>query len=393
VIKIVALFLLTVFSLTSTLASAEVEDLIERSFSGVSKVNLPAEAKKDIQERAIQKVSEDLIVELIGEGKFQKNRSLINSKIIRNSAKYIPYLKATNLAQNDDEFKMSVLLKINLRDVKHLLQTQGILNENDTAPEVLPLISWIDRVEGRSFRWWLPIDKNQSAFFIKEGRLLDSALRAAFQKNNFYLLKPIDFSLGMSIPTEFQNEKAAIGDYAQALGQFFNAPLLIDGQVILSRSDRGNSYRIDFRMTAIQVSNGRAIADVSRRYETEVGLMESKVDKKLREVVDTAANDLASQVGEAWQRGSLGTSIVRLTIRGRMTILMIENLKEKIRSEMTQIKNIHERLITSDAVTFELDTSMTNIELVDKILALDFEGKKLTSASENAEEITLKWSK
>ena len=121
--------------------------------------------------------------------------------------------------------------------------------------------------------------------------------------------------------------------------------------------------------------------------------MESKVDKKLREVVDTAANDLASQVGEAWQRGSLGTSIVRLTIRGRMTILMIENLKEKIRSEMTQIKNIHERLITSDAVTFELDTSMTNIELVDKILALDFEGKKLTSASENAEEITLKWSK
>ena len=386
-------FYLIGFLFFSHVASAESVELMERTFAGSSKQNLPVEAKKEIQEQAIQKISESLIVEFIGDSKFQKNKSTINSKIIKNSARYVPYLKPSELTQKDDEYKMSVLLKISLTDLKQMLQAQALLNENDTVPVVLPLLSWVDRVEGRSFRWWLPADKNQLGFFVKEGRLFENALRAAFQKNNFYLLKPIDSSLGLNVPSEFQNEKAATGDFAQFFGQYFNAPLLIDGQIVIGRGDRGNNYRIDIRMTAIQVSNGRAIADVSRRFETDPGSMENKVDKKLREIVDTTSNDLASQVGEAWQRGSLGTSIVRLTIRGRNQIPAIESLKEKIRSQITQVKNIHERLMTSDFVSFELDTSLSASELIEKVVALELDGKKLTAISESAEEITFKWNK
>lgn len=370
---------------------AQQSDLVDRTFSGVSKEKTPQGARRDIQDQASLKVSEDIIKELIGEERFLKNKSLITSKVIKNSARYIPFVKPSAITQEAEEFKMSVALKVSLRDLKQMLQENSLLNENDAIPVVLPVISWVDRVQGRSYRWWLPIDKIQQGFLVKEGRLLEESLRNSFQKNNFYVIKPIESGLGSSVPADFQNEKIAGGEDAQFFAQYFNAPVLIDGQVLLNKGERGNNYRIEIRLTATQVSNGRAIADVSRRFDTESGSLESAVDKKLREVVETTANDLASQVLEAWQRGSLGTSVIRLTVHGRNALPMMEGLKEKIRSQITQVKNIRERLVSSESVSFEVDTSIPAPELLTKLEALDIEGKKLSKVSEQSDEIVLKW--
>ncbi len=369
---------------------AQQAELIDRTFSGVSKEKTPQGAKKEIQDQAAQKISEEIIKELIGEERFLKNKSLIQSKIIKNSAQYIPFAKPSPMTQEGEEFKMSVALKVSLRDLKQMLQNNTLLNENDAIPVVLPVISWADRVQGRSYRWWIPGDKNQQAFLMKEGRLLENALRTSFQKNNFYVIKPTESGLGSNVPADFYNEKVA-GEEAQFFSQYFNAPLLIDGQVLLTKGERTNNYRIEIRMTAVQVSNGRAIADVSRRFDTESGSLENAVDKKLREVAETTANDLSSQVLEAWQRGSLGTSTIRITIQGRNTLPLMEGIKEKIRFQITQVKNIRERLVSSESVSFEVDTSVSAPELLGKIEALDIGGKKLSKVSEERDEIVLKW--
>lgn len=378
------------FSL-SGVVKAQQGEFIERTFSGVSKEKTPVGARKDIQDQAAQKISEEIIKELIGEAKYLKNKSAIQSKIIKNSSRYIPFSKPSEVTLETEEYKMSVALKLSLRDLKQLLQSQSLLNENDTIPVVLPVIAWNDRIEGRSYRWWLPGDKNQQGFLLKEGRLFENALRSSFQRNNFYVIKPIESGLGTSVPGDFYTEKPASGEDAQFFSQYFNAPLLIEGQVLISNGERGNNYRIEIRMTALQVSNGRAIADVSRRYDTDAGGMENVVDKKLREVSEAAANDLASQVLEAWQRGSIGTSVIRVTITGKSSLPLMENLKEKIRSQITQVKNIRERLVSADSVSFEVDTSAAGSELLSKLELLDVAGKKLSKVSESSDEIILKW--
>lgn len=370
-------------------AKAQQTELIDRTYSGVSKETNPQVAKKVIQDEAFQKVSEEIIQELIGSDRFLKNKSLIQSKIIRNSARYIPFTKPSAMTQAGEEFKMSVAMKVSLKDLKQMLQDNSLLNENDAAPVVLPMISWQDRVEGRSYRWWLSLDKNPAGFLLKEGRLLEEALRGAFQKNNFYLVKPIEAGLAANVPADFQNEKVG-GEDAQFFAQYFNAPVIVDGQVNLTKGERKN-YRIELRLTAIQVSNGRAIADVSRRFDTDSGSFESAVDKKLREVLEGTANDLAAQVMEAWQRGSVGTSVIRLTIKGRQTLPVWEGVKEKIRSQLTQVKNIRERLVSADSVSFEVDTSIPAAELIGKLETLDLGGKKLSRVSEGQNEIVLKW--
>ncbi|AHZ84568.1 hypothetical protein AB1A81_09510 [Bdellovibrio bacteriovorus] len=385
-VSVVAAALMMILNGTALAQQAE---LVDRTYSGVSKETNPQVAKRVIQDEASQKVSEEIIQELIGNDRFLKNKTLIQNKIIRNSARYIPFTKPSALTQNADEFKMSVAMKVSLKDLKQMLQDNSLLNENEAVPVVLPLVSWQDRVEGRSYRWWLPLDKNPQGFLVKEGRLLEEALRGAFQKNNFYLIKPIEAGLAASVPADFQNEKIG-GEDAQFFAQYFNAPVVVDGQVNLTKGER-NNFRIEIKMTALQVSNGRAIADVSRRFDTDSGSFENAIDKKLREVLEGTANDLAVQVMDAWQRGSLGTSMIRLTIQGRQPLPVLEGMKEKIRSQLTQVKNIRERLVSADSVSFEVDTSVPASELVGKLESLDLDGKRLSRVSEGQNEIVLKW--
>ncbi|WP_246845021.1 hypothetical protein [Bdellovibrio sp. NC01] len=373
-----------------TPAFAQQAELLERTFSGVSKETTPQAAKADIQNQASQKISEEVIRELIGEDRFTKNKTLLQNKVIKNSARYIPFSKPSNLTQEGEEYKMSVAMKVSLRDLKQMLQENSLLNENDTIPVVIPAISFVDRVQGRSYRWWQPVDKNPAGFLFKEGRAVEEALRNSFQVKNFYVIKPLESGLGASVPPQFQNEKIA-GEDAQFFAQYFNAPVLIDGQVLFSKEEKGSNYTIEIRMTATQVSNARPIADVSRKFTTDSGAFETSVDKKMREVLEGTANDLASQVFEAWQRGSLGTSIIRVTIKGAQGLPMMEAMKEKIRSQITQVKNIRERVVSSEGLSYEVDTSASASELAQKIEALDFDGKKLSKVSDAQDEIVLKF--
>lgn len=374
-----------------TPAMAQQSDLLERSFSGVSKQTTPQEAKADIQSQASQKISEEVIRELIGDERFSKNKVLIQSKVIKNSARYIPFSKPSELIQEGTDFKMSIVLKVSLRDLKQMLQESSLLNENETIPVVLPVVSFIDRVQGRSYRWWQPAEKAQIGFLFKEGRSVEDALRNSFQIKNFYVIKPIEAGLGLNIPSHFQNERVT-GEDAQYFAQYFNAPVLIDGQVIVNKEEKGGNYNIEIRMTAIQVSNSRPIADVSRKFTTDPGPFETSVDKKMREVLEGTANDLASQVFEAWQRGSLGTSVIKVTVQGvSQGLPFMESMKEKIRSQVTQVKNIRERVVSSNSISFEVDASVTASELAQRIEALDFSGKKLSKVSEDRDQVVLKF--
>lgn len=374
----------------SSVAFSQVNELIDRQFSGSSKSTNPQVAKKEIQDQAALKISEEIIKELIGEERFNKNKSLINTKIIRNSSRYIPYSKATPLNQEKpEESTMSVSMKVSLKDLRQFLQETGLLNDNDSIPVVLPMVSWVDRVGGNSYRWWVSSDRNQSVFLNKEARVLEESLRNSFEKNNFYMMRPIANSLGRQVPYDFQVEKISPED-SSFFAQYFNAPVIVDGQILLKKGEN-NTYQIEVRLTALQVSNGRTIADVSRRFETSPGSFEMVVDRKIRETMDTTVNDLALQVRDASQRGSLGTSVLRLTILGRNTLPVIESVKEKIRSEVTQVKNIRERLVGSDSVSFELDSSATSADLSAKLQGLNINGRRLSKVSMSNDEIVLKW--
>jgi hypothetical protein len=105
--------------------------------------------------------------------------------------------------------------------------------------------------------------------------------------------------------------------------------------------------------------------------------------------MESVSQDLASQVFEAWQRGSVGTNILRLTVRGNVPLKQRESLKERIRSQIPQIKNIRERLVTGNSISYEVDSSSSPQELGQRISHLEFNGGTFRQSSSNDTELVV----
>ncbi len=387
--KTATLILLTLCFLFSKNSFAQNSEMIERSFSGVSKETMPQAARKDIMDQAYSKVSEDVIKELIGEDKYQKNKTLISNKIIKNAPRYMPFSKPSDLVLEGEQQKMSVVIKISMSDLKNILQENSLLNENESTPTVLPVISLIDKVNGKSFRWWISEERDAKNYLQTANKNLEQSLRSSFQRNGFYLLKAQESAAVKHIPLAYQNEKLN-NDDSQFLAQYFGSSISLDGVISISKNPNlSNSYRIELKVSATQISNDRPIADVSRKMDTEVGSFENVVDKKMKEICEAAATDLASQIFEAWQKGSIGTSTLRITLNGKIDLLQLEAFKEKIKVQVPQIRSVRERLFESNKYAFEVDTVAPAQELIKKLQGMELGSKKANQVTESTNEIIM----
>ncbi len=365
------------------------EELIEKNINVTTTVTEAPAARKELQEGAISRLTEDLARELMGPDKYEKNKTVVHSKIEKMSGRYVSYVKPGDMVSLNPGpgYSMPFLMKVSLSNLKTLLQNAGLLNENDTLPVVLPIISFYDRVGVSAFKWWQPGDISSKKFLLFNARQVEASLRTAFKKQQFHVIRPLEMNGSHLVPTVYQNDRVSPDDM-EFLGRMFQAPLVVEGDIEFSRSSLGsNLYRIDIKLSAIQLSNHRPIADVSRKYETESGAFEGVVDKKLHQVIDSVCQDLASQVFEAWQKGSVGTNIIRLTVRGDVPFQQREFLKEKIRNQMSQIRNIKERLIGGNTITYEVDSTSTPQELGLKLNQLEFNGFRFQTSSTGDKEL------
>lgn len=375
--------------------SAE-KNWVERTFEAQSKDKNPVSARSEMINQATEKVSEELIKEIIGDAKYTRNKSLIQAKILKNSARYIPFSKPGELTAgpNEDGYKMNVLLRVSVDDLQSLLLENGLFYESDTTPIVLPTIRLMDRVNSKTLAWWAAEDNSGKTFLLKEGRSLEDALKTAFMKHNFYLLRPQTMRFTEFLPMNARAESLRREEW-QALAQKMGAQIQVDGELVFSKSqERSEAVTINLKMTAIQVMNARVIAEVSRQFETETGAFEAVVDRKLKEALESTSADLASQVFEAWQRGSLGASLYKLTVNGRLPLLRQEALKEALKNKVREVKNVRERLISTDGLVFEVDSAVGPKDLANKAPEIELgAGLKIVLESVTDQEVRYKVAK
>lgn len=334
------------------------KSLVERTAEVESKEKNPVAARQEMVQDATEKISEALIKEIIGEPKYNRNKSTILNKVIKQSARFVPYSKPAELVPMEAEgFKMALTIKVSIDDLQTVLLENGLFYETDGTPIVLPAIRFIDRVNGRSHFWWSGIE-TKSGPLVRQGKRFEESLRSAFGKNSFYSLRPQMFRMGQMLPEILRTETVRPDDW-QNISQKLGAQILIDGEVQFNKSqERSDAFTISIKMAAIQVVNGRIIAEVARQYETDGGNFDLMIDRKLKENMDSVAADLSNQVLEAWQKGAIGASLYRLAIKGRLPLLQQETFKEALKSKVREVKNVTERLISEDEVIYEVDSAL-----------------------------------
>lgn len=376
-------WILLIIFLQSSVAFSQ--ELVDRQYQGTSKNSNLNEARKEIQEQISLLATEEFSKQILGEEKFLRNRNTITKKVIKSSGRYIPFQKPGPIQSSGDGYSMAVAMKINPQILRQVLQQNGLLNENESAPVILPLIHVTDRVQLRSDRWWNNSGSEVSVPLRNLSRRLENSLRSSFLKAGFFVLRPVTSDLNEALPAPLKVEKHSPDDL-RLLGEWFGVPLVIEGELLLTRPSEVSStvVKMEVRMQVIQTSDHRPIADVSRTYESDPGPFEVVVERKLRDISEAMVNDLVSQVAEAWQKGAVGSSQIRLNLAQQMKLPDIEKFKKSLLSSNLGLRTVKERLVTSSGVVFEVESPMSLTELAQKMNGIQIGDKSLRAqAAEN----------
>ncbi len=100
--------------------------LLERSYTFESEIESMSEAKKEIQDKAIDQIVEELATETMGEARFAKAKKSLSVKLANKSARFIPFSNITESKQTDKTLKQTLMFKINLTEFRNVLKAIGL---------------------------------------------------------------------------------------------------------------------------------------------------------------------------------------------------------------------------------------------------------------------------
>jgi hypothetical protein len=366
------------------------DEYLEINEVGRSKHQDPFQARRIIQDEVIEKVSIRYITDLIGEKKAAKNKNLINAKIVKNYGRYIPTVKVGRLEGSGENRTMNVTLKISLNNLKQMLLQNGLLYEQDGPAVVLPMVAVTDKAHMLTYRWWVGDADKTKSFLHQEIAGLHRELTKSLKNQGFYLRNPTSAADKNLVPLAYQIDALRLEDLF-FMGEYFKAQIIVNGDIRFEQGSEGSEIaKISVRMTALHTGNGRVVAEVVRALDTEPGVFERTISNKLDTALPDIANDLATQMHEAWQKGTFGTRLIKLTLRGPLEYSQVNKFKSQVEQKVGEIKSIRERLFEPGQVTFEVDSSVGIDGLVEKFKKSRFDGFNVELDGVTAEMMALR---
>lgn len=362
------------------------EDLVVIKKSGTSLLTGAAEAAKEIQSRLTSEAAREQVIDLVGEKRYQKNRQTIESKIIRQSSKFIPYVNPGTPAQDGSGWKMDVELQISPASMRRMVLEAGLLNDAEGPASLLPLIAVTDRTKGLAVRWWQGESKDDShKTLVTMSRLINEKAQLSFAKEGFHVIKPQGLQVS-PLPEPYRTEQPSASDLV-FISDFFKSKMIIKGEVRFkdSKNAPGATF-CALKLQVVQPSSGRSIGEVTRQFVTEVGPFEAAVMKKLNTEIPDVTKDLATQVLEAWQRGTLNTNLLKLTVRGQLNAKQLATFKQQLSQNMHELKTLKERLFENGQTVFEADYTGEIPRIIEKLRATkltNFEMRLTDSSTAN----------
>ncbi len=395
-------FIFLVFTLfTSSFVLAD-NTIVQVSVEGVSSSDVQVKAKTDSLQDAINKGALQVIGNLIGPVKLEKNLSVINSKVLSQTGKFVQFYKASEAITRDlgggvKQTVTSVTMKISVSSVRDILAGQGLLYQSEGPATILPVLKIIEKREnGRQFTWWAEEVTSRTQSLKDEEKSIIHLFDSAFRPKNFYVIDPTAAHFVQWLPADYRSENLS-PEQLLWFGEFFRGQIVLSGDVILEPANEsshdGAGLKLSTRIVAYHTSNGRVVGEVSRVFEIPYRDWDTGVHEVLHKGFSEITKDLSSQVSDESTRGTLGASVLKLTLRGNFNYEDLENFKKQIISKMGEVKNIRERLQERGVTTFELDYGGDVNALARALSENSFEGFKVAVQGTGNNEVNLRWIK
>ncbi len=352
------------------------DELLSVTTEGTSKASSQVEATREIQSRALTGTAREQVIEIIGDKRYAKNKAIVESRIVREAAKFIPFVQPGDIVKMPDgSWKMKLDLRVSVGSLRKMVIDTGLLSDADTPVTILPMIAFTDRVKAVSYRWWMGDSRDDSRKSVVEwARIVHQGLHKELMHQGFHLQLPLSGTLSNAIPPVFRVDRASSQDLKQ-LGEYLGISMALRGDVRVKDSKESlGGWQIQVRLEVIPVQGGRTVAEISRTFETEAGPSEIIVKRKLEKEISEMSKDLASQVLEAWTRGTLAATTLRLAVKGNLTPKQLGDFRSQFTKALRDIKAMRERLFEPGRVVFEIDYAATPEEFRDRLKGIALPG-------------------
>lgn len=351
------------------------DELLSISEEGGSKATSQVEAQREIQSKLISGVARDQVIEIIGEKRYQKNRTMVENRIVREAAKFIPFVQPGDIQkQPDGSWKMKVDLKLSVGSLRKMVIDTGLLSDADTPVTVVPMITFTDRMKAVSYRWWMGDSQDEVRKPLVEwASALENQLHRELMKQGFHLLLPLEGTVSNQLPQPFRVDRASSQDL-KMIGDYLGISMVVRGDVRVKDSrEIPGAWQIQLKLEVIPVQGGRTVAEISRTLETDSGPSAIVVKKKIEKEAGDLAKDLSTQVFEAWTRGTLAATTLKLAVKGNLTPKQLSEFRSQLlkSKSMRDIKAIRERLFEPGQVTYEVDYAASPEDFREKLKSLE----------------------
>lgn len=331
--KLLFSIFISLFSLVSFAQSGE---LVTVKFDGTSEAATAAEAVREVTAKATDSTARNQVIDLIGEAKYRKNKALIDSKIINQSSKFIPFTNPGQAIQIANGFKVSVELKVSPESLRSLVQSAGLLADTESPGTFISLVGFTNKSNDLTYKWWSPEPTEGKKDLVALNQLWQQAINTELEKKNFKIAK---------IQKQSADEREVI---TAAQAQMF-----LRGEVRI-RSNEDGSGSLAFKVGVYQSSDSRLLADITRTAKIP-RLGEASIKAAASQMFKETSNELAQTVYEAWQSGVVGSSLVQIVANGVLTPKQLEAFKTELTRSLKDLKNVKERKFSSQSVVLEAD--------------------------------------
>lgn len=380
------IFLVAILSLSQFSFAQEVLDITHKAKVAAED---SVEAKRKLLEDAVKSASLSSIQTLIGAEKAERSKAIILEKILKQSDRYILSTKSSNLARVGAEFSMDIDMKLSLKNLRVVLLENGLLYQMDGPPKILPVIQFVDRIQGMNYGWWFPAASKESPFLKDQLEALHKSLREKFKNIGFYALAPIQAEFFQSVPEAYRSDNLQRSDYL-FLGEYFKSSIVVRGNVTYRlKMDADNTYIIEVKLEALHAMNGRILAEVEREFQTDAGDFRTVVNRKFANVAGAISEDLGAQLSDAWKKGTFGASLMKLAVLSRVTPLQLEEFKKTVVLQIRDIKGLRERWVEARKTTYEIDSSVLPTQLAQAFRTASFQKYKVEVDDVSTEGITI----
>jgi hypothetical protein len=344
--------------------------LLERSYTFESAKESATEAKKEIQDKAIGQIVEELGTDVLGEARFTKNKKTLSVQLANKFTRFIPFSNITESKQTDKTLKQTLMFKINLTEFRNVLKAIGQLEEIDKNQAILPLVRYENAILQKNSSWWNKDDDNSKSLSVMEEKLGEIFLRGGF-----YLTPASQVGLSSALPTSYNKSQLNQEDTLK-LARLLQTPYVLSGHVLIKRSERQmDQMRMEVHLNLVQAENGKMLADIKRIYDVPLTKNSTKLDaeisKKMSDEAESIGGEIVSLMTDALQRGLVNSQKILLKFIMASQPQKVEVLKERVKAQSGNIKNVKEKSISANSIVYEVDFVGNIKDIQDKLLAMD----------------------